>query len=448
MSAPPELLYPYDLRAEKALLGCVLRDPRSDERVADWFPPADCYLQKHEQILAACRRLLAAGEPVDLVTVAHALEVQGHLAEAGGVSYLAEVMAAVPHAAHIERYARIVQDTAVRRRLIEAGGTVASLGYNREASLEKVAAEAERAVQQALATTGHREVDLSLRGAMDALLVKVTSSIGQGGMTGLRTGWTDLDALTGGLQPSDLIILAARPSVGKSSAAMSIAYYAARCEQATVGVFSLEMSREQMSERLLAIHTGIDSQRIRTGNLRNDELTKAVDGMGELGRLPIYIEDTPGMGIADLQRRARRMHARRPMNLLIVDYLQLMVGDGNTDNRVQEVSEISRGLKILARELNIPVIALSQLSRAVEGRQSKVPMLSDLRESGSIEQDADIVWFIYREELYDKETDKKGIAELHMAKHRNGALGVIALRFNARTTHFQNLDRYRAPEGY
>jgi replicative DNA helicase len=235
--------------------------------------------------------------------------------------------------------------------------------------------------------------------------------------------------------------------VHNTSLALSLAYNVAYTANNTVGVFSLEMSRDQLVQRMLSMHTGIDMQRLRTGTLRADELNLALEGMGVLSELPIYIEDTPGLSISEVRSKARRLAAEAGVSLLMIDYLQLMSGR-RTDNRVQEVSEISRGLKALARELNVPVIALSQLSRAVEGRQSHVPMLSDLRESGSIEQDADIVMFIYREELYDKETDKKGIAEIHIAKHRNGPLGIIPLRFEARTTRFQNLERYRAPEGY
>jgi replicative DNA helicase len=215
----------------------------------------------------------------------------------------------------------------------------------------------------------------------------------------------------------------------------------------TVGVFSLEMSREQLVQRLLAMHTGIDTQRLRTGNIRDQDLQVVMEAMGMLAETPIYIDDTPGLSITEVRSKARRLHAEVGMQLLIIDYLQLMQG-GRSDNRVQEVSEISRGLKALARELNVPLIALSQLSRAVEGRTNHVPMLSDLRESGSIEQDADIVMFIYREELYDKETDKKGIAEIHISKHRNGPVGVVPLRFENNTTQFQNLERYRLPEGY
>jgi replicative DNA helicase len=272
----------------------------------------------------------------------------------------------------------------------------------------------------------------------------------RGDLTGLATGYTELDALTGGLQRSDLIILAARPSVGKSALAMSLAYNAALQARATVGVFSLEMSREQLVQRMVAMHTGIDMQRLRTGTLRSEELNLAIAGLSAISELPVYIEDTAGLSISELRAKARRMHAEVGLQLLLIDYLQLMAGAGGpkNQNREQEVSQISRGLKALARELNVPIVALSQLSRAVEGRASHIPMLSDLRESGSLEQDSDIVMFIYREELYDRETDKKGIAEIILAKHRNGPLGVVPLRFEARTTLFHNLSRYNAPAGY
>ncbi|MBC8078178.1 MAG: replicative DNA helicase, partial [Chloroflexales bacterium] len=271
----------------------------------------------------------------------------------------------------------------------------------------------------------------------------------RGEVVGVPTGYKDLDEVTGGLQRSDLIILAARPATGKTSLALCMAYNVALAGNGTVGVFSLEMSREQLVQRILAMHTGVDTQKLRTGNIRDSDLQGVMEAMGQLSSIPLYIEDSAGLSISDVRSKARRLHAEAGLDLLIVDYLQLMQGRGGRgDNRVQEVSEISRGLKALARELNVPLIALSQLSRAVEGRATHVPMLSDLRESGSIEQDADIVMFIYREELYDRETDKKGIAEIHIAKHRNGPTAVIPLRFDAATTRFQNLERFRAPEGY
>jgi replicative DNA helicase len=451
MNAPDGLLPPFDLAAEKGLIGCLFRLPSSLERVADWLPSDDCYLEKHGHIYAAIRAVSGRGEPVDYITVGAELEARGLLAAVGGYSYLAELTATVPHAAHIERYGRIVQQTAILRRLIEAGGEVAALGYEgRGRPLDDVLADAEKALQQAGAAHAPRETATSLRDAASELMRQLELAQGRDGLTGVATGYRDLDNHTGGLQASDLIILAARPSLGKTALALSLAYNIAKPTNADggpVGVFSLEMSVSQLTQRLLAMHTGLDLQRLRTGNLSADELHRAMRGIGELSEVPIHIDDTAGLSIADLQRRARRMHAKHGLAVLVVDYLQLMSG-AKSENRVQEVSEISRGLKVLARELDIPVLALSQLSRAVEARQSKIPLLSDLRESGSLEQDADIVAFIYREEVYDKETDKQGLAELHIAKHRNGPPGVIPLRFDAHTTRFQTLDRYRSAPGY
>ncbi|MFN5929720.1 MAG: replicative DNA helicase, partial [Roseiflexaceae bacterium] len=268
----------------------------------------------------------------------------------------------------------------------------------------------------------------------------------RGEVMGVQTGYRDFDQITGGLQRSDLIILAARPGTGKTSFAMSLAYNVAMYFQHTVAVFSLEMGREQLVQRLIAMETQIDTHRLRLGQVPDSQLKLVFEAMGRLSSAPIYIEDTPGISVMELRSKARRLKTQYGCDLIVIDYLQLMSGRGK-ENRVQEVSEISRGLKALARELNVPVIALSQLSRAVEGRQSHVPMLSDLRESGSIEQDADIVMFIYRDELYNKESDKKGIAEIHIAKHRNGPVGVVNMRFDPATTRFADLT-YRSPEGY
>lgn len=438
---------PFDLQAERATLGAILLERDAIVAVAAWLVPEYFYLEKHALIYEAMLACYNRREPPDLATVAAELRRQERLDLVGGLAFLGELVAEVPTAVHIEYYARSVERAAILRRLIEAGGKIAALGYDEsedlEATLDK--AEAELFVVSQRRSTQDFVPISQIVNTLFTQIERLQERRGE--VAGVATGFTDLDGLTGGLQPSDLIILAARPAVGKTSLSLSIAYNVAFLSRATVGVFSLEMSRDQLVQRILAMHTGIDMQRLRTGNLRADELNLAFEGMGVLSELPIYIEDTPGLSITEVRARARRLHAEVGVDLLMIDYLQLMSGR-RTDNRVQEVSEISRGLKALARELNVPVIALSQLSRAVEGRQSHVPMLSDLRESGSIEQDSDIVMFIYREELYDKDTDKKGIAEIHLAKHRNGPLGVVPLRFEARTTRFQNLERYRGLEGY
>jgi replicative DNA helicase len=373
----------------------------------------------------------------------------GQLDLVGGITFLGEVSTEVPTAVHVEYYARIVERTATRRRLIETGGKIVALGYEESEEVEASLAQAEA---ELAAVSAHRGLQtyVSVGHVINTLFNQIEKAQEHHGeRTGLATGYNELDDLTGGLQKSDLIILAARPSVGKSALAMSLAYNAAKHAHAPVAVFSLEMSREQLTQRLVAMHTGIAMQHLRNGSLTSAELHRVFDGMGVISELPIYIEDTAGLSIAELRAKARRMHAEIGLQLLVIDYLQLMAGAGGKgQNREQEVSEISRGLKALARELNIPLIALSQLSRAVEGRASHIPMLSDLRESGSLEQDADIVWFIYREELYDRETNKKGIAEIHMAKHRNGPLGIVPLRFEARTTRFENPGLYDSPAGF
>lgn len=438
---------PADINAERATLGAVMLERDAIIAVAPWLSPDYFYLEKHAWIYEAMLACYNRRVPPDLSTVADELRRRERLELVGGIAYLGELSAEVPTAVHVEYYARIVERTAILRRLIEAGGKIAGLGYTEELELEETLDKAEAE----LFAISQRRVGqdfVHIGTVVDAYFEQITYlDEHRGEVVGVPTGYHDLDEITGGLQPSDLIILAARPSVGKTSLALSIAYNVGLKAQGTVGIFSLEMSREQLVQRLIAMHTGIDTQRLRTGNIRDRDLQIVMEAMGLLSGVPMYIEDTPGLSVMEVRSKARRLHAEVGVDLLIIDYLQLMQGR-RSDNRVQEVSEISRGLKALARELNVPVIALSQLSRAVEGRTSHVPVLSDLRESGSIEQDADIVMFIYREEMYDKETDKKGIAEIHIAKHRNGPLGVIPLRFEANTTQFQNLERYRVPEGY
>ena len=374
---------PFDLPSERAVLGAILLDRDAIVAVAPWLPPEYFYLEKHALLYEAMLACYNRREPPDLATVAAELRRQERLDLVGGIAFLGEIVSEVPTAVHIEYYARAVESSAVRRRLIEAGGKISAIGYNQtedlEATLDKAEAElfgvSQRRSTQDFVPIGQ---------IVNQLFTQIESlQERRGEVAGVATGYTDLDEITGGLQPSDLIILAARPSVGKTSLALSLAYNVALTGHHTVGVFSLEMSRDQLVQRILAMHTGIDMQRLRTGNLRGDELNLVFEGMGVLSELPIYIEDTPGLSITEVRSKARRLASETGVKLLMIDYLQLMSGR-RSDNRVQEVSEISRGLKALAREINVPVIALSQLSRAVEGRQSHVPMLSDLRESGCL----------------------------------------------------------------
>ena len=584
---------PQNIEAERATLGSILLNRDAIVAVAAWLRPEYFYLQRHGQIFEAMLACYNNRIPPDTRTVAEELRRRERLDGVGGILYLTELVDGVPTSYHIEYYARIVERTALLRQLITAGGRIASLGFNEQEELEATLDKAEQTlfeVSQRRSTSDFVHIGQVIDQYYEQINYLQEH---RGEVVGVPTGFRDLDQITGGLQRSDLIILAARPGVGKSSLAMSLAYNIASLHQGTVAVFSLEMGREQLVQRLLAMETKIDSHRLRIGNIPDHELRIVMEAMGRMAALPIYIEDTAGVSLMDVRSKARRLQAQAGIDLIVIDYLQLMQGR-RSDNRVQEVSEISRGLKGLARELNVPVLALSQLSRAVEGRATHVPMLSDLRESGclagdtlvylpeegryaridllvgragfdvlalnpetwkherrtvtnafstgrkpvyrlqmrlgrsiratanhkfltihgwkrldelaigerlavprqlegprettmstseywdeivsitpdgedevydltveglhnfvandivvhnSIEQDADIVMFIYREEMYDQNTDKKGIAELHIAKHRNGPVGMVPMRFEANTTRFLDLT-YRTPDGY
>lgn len=440
---------PHNDSAERATLGAIFLDRDAIVPVAAWLFPEHFYNQKHAWIFEAQVTCYNRRTPPDLMTVADELRRNERLDEIGGVPYLMDLANSVPTAFHVEYYGRIVERTAVLRRLIQAGGKIAALGFDETDDVEQTLDAAE---QELFNVSQRRGIQgfVSLAQVVDQYYEYLQEVQDSGpDMTGLSTGFIDFDRMTGGLHKSDLLILAARPGVGKSSFAMTIAFNIAMQQRAPVGVFALEMGRDQLLQRLLATHTGIDSQKLRTGRITQADLQLLMDAMGQLSAAPIYIDDTPGLTVNEVRSKARRLQAEHGLDVLIIDYLQLMSGSGKrNDNRVQEVSEISRSLKGLARELNIPVIALSQLSRAVEGRTSHVPVLADLRESGAIEQDADMVMFIYREEMYDKDTDKKGIAEIHIAKHRNGPLGVVSLFFDQRTTRFRDLAPYHTPDGY
>lgn len=620
-------LLPADVNAERATLGSILLDRDAVIPIAPWLFAEYFYVDKHGAIFEAQLACYNRRIPPDLFNVTDELRRQERLDSIGGMSYLIELSNSVPTAVHVEYYARIVERTALMRRLIGAGGKIAALGFDETGTLEETLDKAESelfAVSQRRANEGFVHIGQ----VVDSFFDHISQMQEKGGeLVGLKSGFNDFDKLTGGLQKSDLLILAARPAVGKTSLALNIAYHAALHEEATVAIFSLEMSRDQLMQRILATHTGVDMQKLRTGQIKDSDLQTITEALGVLSAMPIYIDDAPGATAMDVRSKCRRLQAETGIDLIIVDYLQLMQGSSKRDgNRVQEVSEISRGLKGLAREINVPVIALSQLSRAVESRTSHIPMLSDLRESGclaretliylpdkgmyqridtlighknfnvlalniktwkleprpvtnafctgtksvytlttslgrfiratanhkfltidgwkrldeltpgtrialprhlqpalgnaycgtglskqhigreraerlvqfvhfqeihslaqsdvywdtldsvvldgeesvydltvdglhnfvandiivhnSIEQDADIVMFIHREELYDPDTDKKGIAELHIAKHRNGPTGIVPLRFFKSTTRFMNLETYRQPEGY
>ncbi len=437
---------PSNVDAERATLGSVLLNRDALAAIESWLKPEFFYVERHALIYEAMVQCFNNRVPPDTRTVAEELRRRGQLDNVGGVLYLSELIETVPTSYHIEYYARAIERTSTLRRLINTGAQIAALGYDEQREIDDTIDKAESLLFD-IAQKRTTQDFVHISSVVDTYFEQLNYlQEHRGEVMGVQTGYRDFDQITGGLQRSDLIILAARPGTGKTSFAMSLAYNVAMYFQQTVAVFSLEMGREQLVQRLIAMETQIDTHRLRLGQVPDNQLKVVFEAMGRLSQAPIYIEDTPGISVMELRSKARRLKSQHGCDLIVIDYLQLMSGRGK-ENRVQEVSEISRGLKALARELNVPVIALSQLSRAVEGRQSHVPMLSDLRESGSIEQDADIVMFIYRDELYNKESDKKGIAEIHIAKHRNGPVGVVNMRFDPATTRFADLT-YRSPEGY
>ena len=438
-------LPPHNLEAEQSVLGSLLIDRDAIIRVASYVKAEDFYISANGTVYQAILDLYNRREPTDFLTLSDELERRGSLDDIGGLGYLSSLLNVVPTAVHVEYYGRIVERTATLRRLIDAGTQIVGIGFQDNLDAEDALDSAE----QALFTVSQRRQTKDFQSISDVLdrffdqLDYLQQNRGE--VVGVPTGFTDLDKLTGGLQRSDLLILAARPSMGKTAFALGMAHGAAVQHGKKVGVFSLEMSAEQLVQRLLSTETGVDSHRLRLGRIDDGEWDRISRAFGRLAEAQIYIDDSANASVMDVRSKARRLQAEQGLDLIIVDYLQLMSGR-RTDNRVQEISEISRGLKGLARELNIPVVALSQLSRAVETRADHRPMLSDLRESGSIEQDADIVMFIYRDDKYDENSEKKGIAEIILAKHRNGPVGSVNLRFFERNARFADLELYREPD--
>ncbi len=434
---------PQNLDAEKSLLGAVLIDEEVLADVTEHVKANDFYDKNHGMIFGAMVRLFEKHKPVDLLTLTDELRRKDELDLIGGSAYLTELTNYVPTAAHAATYAEMVAQKAVRRRLIKASGEITELGFDESTTTQELLEKAEAELFSVS--------DQSLKQDLVALESILTDSFdriedlhkNKGALRGIRTGYRDLDNMTAGLQRSDLIILAARPAIGKPTSVTNLAYNVATIERKPVLFFSLEMSKEQLVDRMLADASGVDSWNIRTGNLSDDDFGKLSEAMGEMAEAPIFIDDTPGLSVLEMRTKARRAAHDQPLGLIIVDYLQLMQAARNHNgNRVQEVSEISRGLKLIARELNVPLIALSQLSRTVETRTPPIPMLSDLRESGSIEQDADIVSFIYRPGYYEPDNPEvQNITDLIIAKHRNGPVGKVQLYFHPERLRFMSLDK-------
>ncbi len=442
-SAAAAKIPPQNLDAEKSLLGAILIDEDVLADVSEAVKPRDFYDKNHEMIYDGMLRLYEKHKPVDMLTLTDELKRKDHLSLVGGSAYLSELTNYVPTAAHAEAYADLVSQKAVRRRLIKASGDISEMGYDEDSDVQELLAKAE----SELFSVSDQSLKQDLISISDILADSFDRMEelhrNKGAIRGIRTGYRDLDNMTAGLQRSDLIILAARPAMGKTTFVTNLAYNIATIEKKPVLFFSLEMSKEQLLDRMLADAAGVDSWNIRTGNLSDEDFDKISTAMGEMNEAPFFIDDKPGLTVLELRTKARRVAHEQDLGLIVIDYLQLMQGSGRHDgNRVQEVSEISRGLKLVARELNVPVIALSQLSRSVESRQPPIPQLSDLRESGSIEQDADIVSFIYRPGYYEPDNpDVANITDLIIAKHRNGPVGKVSLYFHPERLRFMSLDK-------
>ncbi|HEX7714547.1 MAG TPA: replicative DNA helicase [Bacillota bacterium] len=434
---------PQNIEAERSTLGSMMLEKEAIYKGSEVLRPEDFYREAHRVIFEVVTQLANKGEPVDIITVSEELKRREMLDKIGGVAYLTALANSVPTAANIEYYARIVEEKSLLRSIISVATNIVSLGYAGSEEVDQILDEAEKQIFQ-ISQKRNIKGFVSLK----SILIETFERIEQiyeskGGVTGLPTGFTDLDRMTAGLQPSDLVILAARPSMGKTTFALNIARHAAVELKIPVVIFSLEMSKEQLALKLLCSEAGVDNQRIRTGTLMDNDWPRLSHALGRLSDSTMFIDDTAGVSALDIRARARRIKAENGLGLIVIDYLQLMQNRGRSENRQQEVSEISRSLKSLARELNVPVIALSQLSRAVEQRQVKVPSLADLRESGSLEQDADMVAFLYREDYYNPETDKKNITDLIIAKQRNGPTGSIEMLFQREFSKFVGLDKYR-----
>ncbi len=433
---------PQNIEAEQAVLGAIFLEPSSLTLASELLIPEDFYRTAHQKIFDAMLSLSDKGDPVDLVTVTSELADAKILDEIGGVSYLSDLAGSVPTASNIEYYAKIIEEKSILRRLIRTATTIATDGYSREDEVEALLGEAEKNIME----VANRKNAGAFQNIKD-VLVQTYDNIETlhnrvGDITGIPTGFTELDKMTAGFQRNDLIIVAARPSVGKTAFALNIAQNVGTKTDENVAIFSLEMGAEQLVMRMLCAEGNINAQNLRTGSLTPEDWSKLTMAMGSLSNSGIYIDDTPGIRVNEIRSKCRRLKQEHGLGMIMIDYLQLIQGSGRGgENRQQEVSEISRSLKALARELKVPVIALSQLSRGVEQRQDKRPMMSDIRESGSIEQDADIVAFLYRDDYYDKESENKNIIEIIIAKQRNGPVGTASLAFVKEYNKFVNLER-------
>ncbi len=430
---------PHNIEAEQSVLGAIIMDHEAMTVASEILRPNDFYRPDHQEVYSAIMELFTSNSPVDLVTIQNRLQEKGVLEQIGGITYLAELATIVPTSAHIKQYAKIVEDKAVLRRLIKASQDITSKSYGGDEPIEEIMSFAEKQVFDIIQNR-HTEDFSHINEIIVTSIEKIEQAlINQGSVTGVPTGFIDLDYKTAGMQPSDLILVAARPSMGKTAFSLNVIQSAAIKHKKKVAVFSLEMSKDQLVNRMLCAEAMVDAQKVRTGNLDPHDWDSIAKAIPTIAAADIFIDDTPGITVMELRAKCRRLKLEKGLDLIMIDYLQLMSGSSKSDSRQQEISEISRSLKAVAREMSAPVIALSQLSRACETRADHRPMLSDLRESGAIEQDADVVMFLYRDEYYNPETDKKNIGEIIIAKQRNGPTGTVELAWLGQYTKFANL---------
>lgn len=437
---------PHNLEAEQSVLGSMLLEREVISLAVEILKKDDFYREDHREIFDSILDLYERAEPIDIITVSEKLTHRGSLENIGGLEYLTHLVNSVPTTANMKYYAKIVEEKSILRKLIRASNDIANMGYEAAEEVSFVLDRAEKSIFDILQkrnVQGLYPIKDVLLDAFNRLEELYNSD---GSITGVPTGFSDLDHKTSGFQNSDLILIAARPAMGKTAFVLNIAQYAALHARIPTAVFSLEMSKEQLVNRILCSEAMVDSQKMRTGKLEDNDWHKIARVLGPLSDAPLYIDDTPGISVMDIRAKCRRLKLEKNLGLIIIDYLQLMQGRGRSESRQQEISEISRSLKILAKELNVPVLTLSQLSRAPEQRNDHRPILSDLRESGAIEQDADIVMFLYRDDYYNPETEKKNISEVIMAKNRHGATGVVELVWLGQFTKFANMERFRGRE--
>ncbi len=434
---------PHSLEAEQSVIGSMIMDREAIVVASELVSEEDFYNRQYGTLFQTMVELNNEGKPVDLVTLQDRLREKDVPPEVSSLEFVRDLITAVPTSANIKYYAAIVAEKSTLRKLIRLNEEIANTCYVGKENLEFILEDTEKRVFQLVQKRNTNDFTPIRQVVMNAMDRIEAASRNKGNVTGIATGFTDLDYRTAGMQPSDLVLIAARPSMGKTAFVLNIAQHVAFKQKKSVVIFSLEMSKEQLINRMFALESSVDAQKLRTGQLNDQEWERLIESAGVIGKSRLMIDDTPGITVSELRSKCRKLKLENELSMVIIDYLQLMTGSGRVDSRQQEISDISRSLKALARELNVPVLALSQLSRAVEQRPDHRPMLSDLRESGAIEQDADVVMFIYRDEYYNHDSDKKGVSEIIIAKQRNGPIGTVELAWLPEYTKFANLERYR-----